>query len=258
MAKKDYFDLTDQVAVITGASSGIGYQLSKALANQGAKLALFARREERLKENADEIKAEYGVDVIYCVTDVTDYDNVANSVQKVVDEFGRIDILVNAAGMGANKPIMDQSAEEWDRHLAVDLGGIYNCCREVGKVMMDQKYGRIINVGSIHSRVIFPGGGISAYSAAKGGVMNLTKNIAVEWADYGITCNAIGPAVFETELTIESIEMDGFMDLIAAYCPMHRLGKPGELDGIVIYLASECSSFCTGQLICIDGGWTAI
>ena len=258
MAKKDYFDLTDQVAVITGASSGIGYQIAKALANQGAKLALFARREERLIANKKEIEDEYGVEVMYCVTDVTDYDNVAASVQAVVDKFGRIDILFNSAGMGGNIPILDQTQEQWDKHIAVDLGGIYNCCREVGKVMIKQHYGRIINVGSIHSRVIFPGGGISAYSAAKGGVMNLTKNIAVEWGEYGITCNAIGPAVFETELTVDSIEMDGFMDLINAYCPLHRLGKPGELDGIVIYLASECSSFCTGQLISIDGGWTAI
>ena len=124
--------------------------------------------------------------------------------------------------------------------------------------MIEQNYGKIINIGSIHSRVIFPGGGISAYSSAKGGVMNLTKNLAVEWAKYNITVNAIGPAVFATELTTESIEMEGFMDLIAAYCPMGRLGEPGELDGLAIYLASDASSFCTGQLICVDGGWTAI
>ena len=148
--------------------------------------------------------------------------------------------------------------EEWDRHIKIDLSGVYYTCAEVGKVMIEQNYGKIINIGSIHSRVIFPGGGISAYSSAKGGVMNLTKNLAVEWAKYNITVNAIGPAVFATELTTESIEMEGFMDLIAAYCPMGRLGEPGELDGLAIYLASDASSFCTGQLICVDGGWTAI
>ena len=160
--------------------------------------------------------------------------------------------------MGNNKPVTEQSAEEWDRHIKIDLSGVYYTCAEVGKVMIEQNYGKIINIGSIHSRVIFPGGGISAYSSAKGGVMNLTKNLAVEWAKYNITVNAIGPAVFATELTTESIEMDGFMDLIAAYCPMQRLGEPGELDGLAIYLASDASSFCTGQLICVDGGWTAI
>ncbi|MGN0093634.1 MAG: SDR family NAD(P)-dependent oxidoreductase [Methanobrevibacter sp.] len=219
---------------------------------------MFARREERLKENVDLIKEEYGVDVIYCVTDVTDVENVADSVKKVVDKFGQIDILFCAAGMGSNKPVMDQSYDEWEKHLAVDLGGVYNCCREVGKVMIEQKHGKIINVGSIHSLVITPGGGISAYAAAKGGVMNLTKNLAVEWAPYNIQCNAIGPAVFETELTKDAIETPGFMDAIKAYCPMQRLGKPGELDGAVIYLASDASSYTTGQLICIDGGWTAI
>ena len=131
-------------------------------------------------------------------------------------------------------------------------------CKAVGEIMIEQEYGKIINIGSIHSRVIFPGGGISAYSSAKGAVMNLTKNLAVEWAKYNITVNAIGPAVFETELTVDSIELPGFMDLIAAYCPAGRLGKPGELDGLAIYLASDASSFCTGQLICVDGGWTAI
>ena len=175
-----------------------------------------------------------------------------------MDHFGRIDILVTAAGMGNNKPVVDQSAEDWDRHIKIDLSGVYYTCAEVGKVMIEQNYGKIINIGSIHSRVIFPGGGISAYSSAKGGVMNLTKNLAVEWAKYNITVNAIGPAVFATELTTESIEMEGFMDLIAAYCPMQRLGEPGELDGLAIYFASDASSFCTGQLVCVDGGWTAI
>lgn len=255
---KNYFDIKDKVAVVTGASSGLGWQIAKAYASQGVKLALFARREERLQENVKEIEEEFGTEVIYAVTDVSDVDNIKKSVKKVVDHYGRIDILVNAAGMGNNKPVVNQSKEEWDRHILIDLSGVYYMCKEVGEVMIKQEYGKIINIGSIHSRVIFPGGGISAYSSAKGAVMNLTKNLAVEWAQYNITCNAIGPAVFATELTNESIEMDGFMDLIHTYCPMGRLGEPGELDGLAIYLASDASSFCTGQLICVDGGWTAI
>ena len=227
---KNYFDIKDKVALITGASSGLGWQIAQAYASQGAKLALFARREERLQENVAEIEKEFGTEVMYAVCDVGDYDSITT----------------------------DQSNEEWERHIHIDLSGVYYMCKAVGEIMIEQEYGKIINIGSIHSRVIFPGGGISAYSSAKGGVMNLTKNLAVEWAKYNITVNAIGPAVFETELTVDSIEMDGFMDLIAAYCPAGRLGKPGELDGIAIYLASDASSFCTGQLICIDGGWTAI
>ena len=195
---------------------------------------------------------------MYAVCDVGDYDSITAAVAKVMDAYGRIDILVNAAGMGNNKMVTDQSNEEWERHIRIDLSGVYYMCKAVGEIMIEQEYGKIINIGSIHSRVIFPGGGISAYSSAKGGVMNLTKNLAVEWAKYNITVNAIGSAVFETELTIDTIELDGFMDLIKAYCPAGRLGQPGELDGIAIYLASDASSYCTGQLICIDGGWTAI
>lgn len=195
---------------------------------------------------------------MYAVCDVGDYDSITAAVAKVMDAYGRIDILVNAAGMGNNKMVTDQSNEEWERHIRIDLSGVYYMCKAVGEIMIEQEYGKIINIGSIHSRVIFPGGGISAYSSAKGGVMNLTKKLAVEWAKYNITVNAIGPEVFETELTIDTIELDGFMDLIKAYCPAGRLGQPGELDGIAIYLASDASSYCTGQVICIDGGWTAI
>lgn len=195
---------------------------------------------------------------MYAVCDVGDYDSITAAVAKVMDAYGRIDILVNAAGMGNNKMVTDQSNEEWERHISIDLSGVYYMCKAVGEIMIEQEYGKIINIGSIHSRVIFPGGGISAYSSAKGGVMNLTKNLAVEWAKYNITVNAIGPEVFETELTIDTIELYGFMDLIKAYCPAGRLGQPGELDGIAIYLASDASSYCTGQVICIDGGWTAI
>ena len=238
---KNYFDIKDKVAVITGASSGLGWQIAQAYASQDAKLALFARREERLLENVAEIEKEFGTEVMYAVCDVGDYDSITAAVDKVMDAYGRIDILVNAAGMGNNKMVVDQSNEEWEKHIHIDLSGVYYMCKAVGEIMIKQEYGKIINIGSIHSRVIFPGGGISAYSSAKGGVMNLTKNLAVEWAKYNITVNAIGP-----------------MDLIAAYCPAGRLGEPGELDGLAIYLASDASSFCTGQLICVDGGWTAI
>ena len=255
---KNYFDIKDKVAVVTGASSGLGWQIAQAFASQGVKLALFARREERLQENVAQIEKEYGTEAIYAVTDVSDVDSIEASVKKVVDHYGRIDILVNSAGIGNNLMVVDQPKENWDSILKINLSGVYYMCKAVGEVMIEQNYGKIINIGSIHSRVIFPGGGISAYSSAKGGVMNLTKDLAVEWAQYNITVNAIGPAVFETELTVDSIGMDGFMDLIKAYCPAGRLGKPGELDGIAIYLASDASSFCTGQLICIDGGWTAI
>ena len=255
---KNYFDIKDRIAVITGGSSGLGVQIAKAFASQGAKIALFARREDKLKAVAEEIADEFDVEVMYAVTDVTDYNNVEESVQKVVDKFGRIDILVNSAGVGHMKPALEQTIDEWDKHLKIDLSGVYYASRAVGKIMVEQKYGKIINLGSIHSRVSIAGGGVSVYTSSKGGVKNLTQDLAVEWAPYNITVNAIGPAYFASEMTQEVIDSPEFAPVIQAYCPMGRVGAPGELDGIAIYLASDASSFCTGQLICIDGGWTAI
>lgn len=255
---KNYFDIKDRIAVITGGSSGLGVQIAKAFASQGAKIALFARREEKLKMVAEEIADEFGVETMYAVTDVTDYENVQDSVSKVMDKFGRIDILVNGAGVGHMKSAIEQTVEEWDKHLKIDLSGVYYVSKVVGEIMIEQKYGKVINLGSIHSRVAIAGGGVSVYSSAKGGVMNLTKDLAVEWAPYNITVNAIGPAYFESEMTEEVINTPEFAPVIQAYCPMGRVGAPGELDGIAIYLASDASSYCTGQLINIDGGWTAI
>ena len=163
---KNYFDIKDKVAVVTGASSGLGWQIAQAYASQGAKVALFARREERLQENVAEIEDKFGTDVMYAVCDVGDYDSITAAVAKVMDAYGRIDILVNAAGMGNNKMVTDQSNEEWERHIHIDLSGVYYMCKAVGEIMIEQEYGKIINIGSIHSRVIFPGGGISAYSSS--------------------------------------------------------------------------------------------
>lgn len=255
---KNQFDIKDKVAIITGGSSGLGVQIAKAYASQGVKVALFARREEKLKAVADEIKDEFGTDVIYAVTDVSDYANIQESVKKVIDEFGKIDILVNAAGVGHVKPVLEQSVEEWDKHVKIDLSGIYYMCKAVGEYMVEQKSGRIINLGSIHSKVAIAGGGISTYTSCKGAVKNLTQNLAVEWAPYNITVNAVGPAYFMSEMTQELLEQPEFEQVIGAYCPMGRVGAPGELDALFIYLASDNSSYTTGQLICVDGGWTSI
>ena len=255
---KNYFDIKDKVAVVTGASSGLGWQIAQAYASQGAKLALFARREERLIENKKEIEDKFGTEVMYAVTDVGDYDSITESVQKVMDAYGRIDILVNAAGMGNNKMVVDQSNEEWDRHIHIDLTGVYYMCKAVGEIMIKQEYGKIINIGSIHSRVIFPGGGISAYSSAKGGVMNLTKNLAVEWAKYNITVNAICPGYFYTPLTKETLDSDFFQANAKAFIPLERYGNEGELDTTALFLASPKSTYVTGVILPVDGGYTSM
>jgi NAD(P)-dependent dehydrogenase (short-subunit alcohol dehydrogenase family) len=254
---KNFFDLTGKVAIVTGASSGLGVQFAKALGEQGAKVALFARREEKLQAVQKELE-DAGYEAMYAVTDVLDTDNIAESVAKVLDQYGRIDILVNGAGVAVIHPAEEQPISEWDKTINTNLNGVYYVAREVGKIMVKQNYGKIINLGSIHSTVAMPGLGISAYVAAKGGVKMLTKALATEWAKYNITVNAIGPAYFASEMTDSVLGDESFQAAVQAYCPMCRIGEPGELDGALIYFASDASRYCTGQLLTIDGGWTAI
>lgn len=254
---KNIFDLNGKVAIVTGASSGLGVQFAKALGEQGAKIALFARREEKLQAVQKELE-DAGIEAMYAVTDVLNTDNIADSVAKVVDQYGRIDILVNGAGVAVIHPAEEQPISEWDKTINTNLNGVYYVAREVGKVMVKQNYGKIINLGSIHSTVAMPGLGISAYVAAKGGVKMLTKALATEWAKYNVTVNAIGPAYFASEMTESVLDDESFQAAVQAYCPMCRIGEPGELDGALIYFASDASRYCTGQLLTIDGGWTSI
>ena len=251
------FDLTGKKAIVTGASSGLGVQFAKALAAQGADVAVLARRMEKLEEVAKEIES-LGVSCLPVKCDVLEKEDIYAAVKKVHEAFGRIDILVNNAGVAVNAPAESQSNEDWERVIDTNLTSVYYMAREVGKIMIKQNYGRIINIGSIHSRVAMAGLGISGYCASKGGVFMLTKDLANEWAKYGITVNAIGPSYFASEMTDEVLEDPGFKQLLQAYCPMGRVGNPGELDGALIYFASDSSSFTTGQLLNIDGGWTAI
>lgn len=254
---KNYFDLKGRVALVTGASSGLGVQFAKALANQGADVAIVARRVDRLEGVKQEIEA-MGVRCAAVPCDVTDTKQIAAMVAAVKETFGRIDILVNNAGVGKMIPAEAQTDEEWRSTIGLNLDAVYYVAREVGKVMIEQKYGKIVNLGSIHSTVAMAGSPISAYCASKGGVLMLTKALANEWAKHNITVNAIGPAYFPSEMTQEIIMTDAFKMAVQAYCPMGRPGKPGELDGAVIYFASDASSYTTGQYLPIDGGWTTI
>jgi gluconate 5-dehydrogenase len=251
------FDIRNKYAVVTGASSGLGVQFATALAREGANVALLARRTDKL----DAVKAELealGVRAIAVKCDVLDNANIASAIAEVKTAFGRIDILVNNAGTAAAAPAESQSDDDWFRVINTNLNSVYFVSREVGKVMIEQKYGKIINIGSIHSNVAMPGLPISGYAAAKGGVRMLTKDLANEWAKHNITVNAIGPSYFESEMTAGVIGTDSFNQALKLYCPMGRLGKSGELDGALLYFASDASSFTTGQLLSVDGGWTSI
>ena len=256
---KDLFDLTGRVALVTGASSGLGVQFAKALARQGADVAICARRVAKLEQVKKEVEA-LGVRCYAHACDVLKTDDIKQTMKDVADHFGKIDILVNNAGVGDTAPAEGMTDEMWHRVIGTNLNAVYFCAREAAKYMISRGYGKIINIGSIHSEVVMSPATwpVTAYATAKGGVKMLTKGLASEWASKGITVNAIGPAYFGSEMTNTILDSGAFDAVAKAYCPMGRPGKEGELDGALIYFASDASSYTTGQLLCVDGGWTTI
>ena len=255
---KNYFDLKGQVAVVTGASAGLGLQMAKAFANQGANLVLLARRQNLLEENARAISQEYGVEVLPIVCDITITEQVQNAVKKTMEHFGRVDILLNNAGTGAVGPAEEITDEQLKHEIDIDLFGTYICAREFGKEMINAQYGRIINIASIYGLVGNMIIGSAPYHAAKGGVVNLTRALAAEWGKYGITVNSICPGFFYTELTTATLDSYFFQDVAKRSIPLGRYGKSGELDTCALFLASPNSTYVNGQNIAIDGGYTAV
>lgn len=253
---KDLFDLKGNVAIVTGASSGLGVQFAKALANQGADLAIIARREEKLKEVKEKIEKDFGVRVNYYPQDLTEFDQIPGLVSKIKDDFGKIDILVNNAGLSIAHNAKDYPTKDFQKMMDINVNAVFAMAREVGNVMIEKNYGRIINIGSVHSRVSIGFDYISAYTTSKFAVRGLTTALATEWAKYGITVNAIGPAYFESEMTEGMLDSPVFKNIVDSTCPMKRIGKKHELDTTLVYLASRYSSYVTGELIGVDGGWT--
>lgn len=255
---KNYFDLTGQVAVVTGASTGLGVQMAKAFASQGANIVLIARRKNLLDENAAAIEKEFGVKALAIPCDITDTEAVKAAVKATMDAFGRVDILVNNAGTGAVAPAVDITDEQFNNELKIDLFGSFVCAREFAKEMLKRKYGRIINIASMYGLVGNMAATCAPYHAAKGGVVNLTRALAAEWGKDGITVNSICPGYFWTPLTKDTLETDWFAAYAKGAIPLGRYGKEGELDTCALFLASPASSYVNGQNIAVDGGYTAI
>lgn len=244
------FAVKGKIALVVGASSGIGRQFARALAGQGANVAIAARRVERLETLKSELEQE-GVKALAVPCDVTDEDSILNCVDTVMKEFGRIDILVNNAGIDIFNELSTYTTEMWDRTMNTNIRGMFIMSREVGKIMMKQNYGKIINTASIGGS--FASDGNIAYYASKGAVINFTRGLACDLAPYNVTVNAIAPGVFDTELTHESISTplgQGSLKRV----PLKRFGKDGDMDGILIYFASDASCYTTGQVIYVDGG----
>ncbi|MCD8009756.1 MAG: SDR family oxidoreductase [Lachnospiraceae bacterium] len=255
---KNYFDLTGQTAVVTGASTGLGLQMAKAFASQGANLVLLARRQNLLDENAAAIEKEFGVKCLAYACDITDTEKVKGAVAATMEAFGRVDILVNNAGTGAVAPAVDITNDQFNNELKIDLFGTFLCAREFAKEMIKAQYGRIINIASMYGLVGNMAATCAPYHAAKGGVVNLTRALAAEWGKEGITVNSICPGYFWTPLTKDTLETDWFAAYAKGAIPLGRYGKEGELDSCALFLASPASSYVNGQNIAVDGGYTAI
>jgi len=253
---KNYLDVSGKYALVTGASSGLGRQFALCLAEQGCNIAIAARRVEKLEEVKKEAE-RFGVKCLVVPCDVTDTSKIKECVDTVVKEFGRIDILINNGAAGFATPAVDTDDETWNRVIGTNVNGVFYFAREVGKVMLKQNYGKIINIGSFHCIVTMNGVPRSGYSTAKGAVYMMTKALAAEWAKNGVTVNCLGPGYFASEMSAKVADQK-YEDGITNNCPMGRRGNPGELNGAMLFLASDASSYVTGQLLLVDGGWTIV
>ncbi|ANU12242.1 2-deoxy-D-gluconate 3-dehydrogenase [Planococcus antarcticus DSM 14505] len=247
------FGITDKVAVVTGASKGIGRDIALLLADAGANLAILARNEQELQELAKEIE-EKGRRALAISVDLLDVSSIPGVVQKIVAEFGRIDILINNAGTNIPKPAFETTEQDWDMVMDLNLKSLFFMTKEVGRHMCDQKSGKVIH---ITSQMAFVGYyDRTAYCSSKGGVTQLMKAMAIEWAPYQINVNAIAPTFIETPMTKKMFEKEEFRDEVLSRIPLGRLAKPDDLFGAVLYLASGASDMVTGHSLVVDGGWT--
>ena len=251
MRYQNLFNLNDRVILITGAAGGLGQAMAVGLAEYGAQIALADLRLENINDILAQID-NLGKRAAAYKVDITDRNNITEMVEKVHKDFGRIDVLINSAGVNNRKRIEDYTEQEWDNIVDINLKGTFLCCQAVGKIMLNQGKGKIINMASVSSTLGHPHHG--PYAASKGGVALLTKVMAVEWAKRGINVNAIAPAYVRTSLTADYLSKGDNYKQISDTIPMGRLGEPEDIVGAAVYLASDASNFVTGHLLTVDGG----
>jgi len=257
VADGDLFDLGGRVAVVTGASSGLGAHFARVLAGAGAAVMLVARRESRLRALAGDLRRE-GARCAFASCDVTREEAVDRLVAATRAELGPADILVNNAGIGPVAPAEETPLEVFRRVQAVNLEAAFLCSQRFGRGMLERGRGAIVNVASIFGLVASGRMSQVAYCASKGGLVQLTRQLGVEWARRGVRVNALAPAFFETELTAEMLAEERGRRFVERHTPMGRPGRLEELGGPLLFLASDASSYVTGQVLAVDGGWTAV
>lgn len=244
--------LDGRVALVTGGSRGLGLGMALALAHAGADIALAARTIEQLEQAAELVRAT-GQQVLTLPTDVSDVIAVQLMVRRAAEHFGRLDILVNGAGINIRQPADTFTEADWDRLMAVNLKSVFFACQEAAKVMRRQGKGKIINLGSLSFEIVVPN--IALYAISKGGLRQLTRALAVEWAADQINVNAIAPGRFWTAMTDVIFSNDELYESAVSVIPQRRPGIPADLAGATVLLASDASDYITGQTIVVDGGW---
>jgi gluconate 5-dehydrogenase len=255
MNVKQLFDLTGRVAIITGGSVGLGRQMADGLAEMGANLVLCARKQERCLQAAAELQ-KLGVQVLALGCDVKDPASIQEVVDATMKQFGRIDILINNAGTSWGAPVEEMTLEQWHKVIETNLTGTFLFSQAVGKVMIQQRRGKIVNVASVAGlRGSPPRFSAIGYSASKGGVIIFTKDLACKWGMHNIQVNAIAPGWFPTDMSAKVIERN--KEALLADVPLGRFGGPQDLQGAAVFLASDASDFVTGHILVVDGGQSA-
>lgn len=247
------FDLTGKVAIVTGASRGLGQYFGRALARAGADLVITSRNQDSLKPFQQEVET-LGRRAVPLALDVRDYDSIQRMVEDACAAYGKIDILVNNAGCNVRNPALQVTWDDWNLVLDTNLRGTFFVAQAVAKKMVPRKYGRIINIGSVTA--VFGYAGLAPYCASRGGVKQLTMSLADDWGHYGITVNCLAPGWFKTAQNAVMYEDKEWVEYLCDRIPLKRPGKPTDLDGAIVFLASDASEYITGQTLLVDGGIT--
>lgn len=245
------FDLSNKVALVTGASRGLGQYMAKALARAGASLVITSRDIRRLQPTI-EMLGDMGTDVLPVAMDVLQLDSIGEMMKQIEAHYGRLEILVNNAGCNIRRRALNVTVEEWDQVVNTNMRGTFFVAQAAARMMKTAGYGRIVNIGSV--TCVFGYAGMGPYCASRGGVKQLTMSLAHDWAEYGITVNCLAPGWFKTAQSAGLYADPAWFSMLKDRIPLQRPGQPPDLDGAVVFLASESSRYVTGQTILVDGG----